>query len=309
MNLALLLMKQIGVMFVLIGFGFIAVKCGIVSREDSKGISKLALYVIVPCILVNSFQIEFTKDTFRGLLIAFGASLAVNVLYLILTWLLNRKLSMSVIERASLIYPNAGNLIIPLVSAVLGEEMIIYCSAYIVTQNLFIWTHGKFMISGEKQLSLRKLFLNSSMLAILAGIVMAVTGLRLPSVLEEAVSSAGKAIAPVSMFVTGIIIGSMRFSEAFRRLRVYAVCFGRLIVYPMIVAFLMWFSNIWGMVPGSKDILFVVFLASAAPSASNIVQFAQVYEKDEQNAGLINVMSTLLCIITMPLCVLVYQML
>ena len=309
MNLALLLMKQIGVMFVLIGFGFIAVKCGIVSREDSKGISKLALYVIVPCILLNSFQIEFTKDTFQGLLIAFGASLAVNVLYLILTWLLNRKLSMSVIERASLIYPNAGNLIIPLVSAVLGEEMIIYCSAYIVTQNLFIWTHGKFMISGEKQLSLRKLFLNSSMLAILAGIVMAVTGLRLPSVLEEAVSSAGKAIAPVSMFVTGIIIGSMRFSEAVRRLRVYTVCFGRLIVYPMIVAFLMWFSNIWGMVPGSKDILFVVFLASAAPSAANIVQFAQVYEKDEQNAGLINVMSTLLCIITMPLCVLVYQML
>ena len=202
MNLALLLMKQIGVMFVLIGFGFIAVKCGIVSREDSKGISKLALYVIVPCILLNSFQIEFTKDTFQGLLIAFGASLAVNVLYLILTWLLNRKLSMSVIERASLIYPNAGNLIIPLVSAVLGEEMIIYCSAYIVTQNLFIWTHGKFMISGEKQLSLRKLFLNSSMLAILAGIVMAVTGLRLPSVLEEAVSSAGKAFGGVHNMIS-----------------------------------------------------------------------------------------------------------
>lgn len=309
MNLAFLLMKQIAVMFILICFGFIAVKCGIVSKEDSKGLSKMALYVIIPCVLLNSFQIEFTKDTYRGLLLAFAASILINVFYLVLTWLLNKKFSMSVIERASLIYPNAGNLIIPIVSAVLGEEMILYCSAFMVVQNIFIWTHGKFMISGEKKLSFRSLFLNSSMIAIVAGIFMAATGLRLPSVLQEAVGSAGKAIAPVSMFVTGIIIGSVRFSQLFRRTRVYAVCFGRLILYPMIVAGLFWISGVWNRIPGSKEILLIVFLASAAPSASNIVQFAQVYEKDELNAGLINVMSTLLCILTMPLCVLVYQML
>ena len=307
MNLAVLLARQIVVMFILISFGFVAAKCGIVSKEDGKGLSKMALYVIIPCVLLNSFQIEFTEDTYRGLFLAFAASLLINVFYVALTWLLNKKFPMSVVERASLIYPNAGNLIIPMVGAVLGEEMILYCSAFMVVQNVFIWTHGKFLISGERKLSFRTLFLNSSMIAILAGIFMAVTGLKLPPVLQEAVGSAGKAIAPVCMFVTGIIIGGVRFSEIFRSGRVYVICLGRLILYPALVVVLFWLSGVWGWMPGSKELLLIVFLASAAPSASNIVQFAQVYEKDEVSAGMINVLSTLLCILTMPLGVLLYQ--
>ncbi|MCI8505792.1 MAG: AEC family transporter [Lachnospiraceae bacterium] len=307
MNLAVLLVRQIVVMFILISFGFVAVKCRIVSKEDSKGLSKMALYVIIPCVLLNSFQIEFTEDTYRGLLLAFAASVLINVFYVAMTWLLNKKFPMSVVERASLIYPNAGNLIIPMVSAVLGEEMILYCSAFMVVQNVFIWTHGKFLISGERKLSFRTLFLNSSMIAILAGVFMAATGLKLPPVIQEAVSGTGKAIAPVCMFVTGIIIGSVRISEIFRRGRVYVICLGRLILYPVLVAVLLWASGIWNRMPGSKELLLIVFLASAAPSASNIVQFAQVYGKDELSAGLINVLSTLLCILTMPFCVLLYQ--
>lgn len=44
----------------------------------------------------------------------------------------------------------------------------------------------------------------------------------------------------------------------------------------------------------------VMLLAVAAPSAASVVQFALLYGEDRKQAGAINVVSTLLCIITIP---------
>ena len=49
-------------------------------------------------------------------------------------------------------------------------------------------------------------------------------------------------------------------------------------------------------------------LAICTPSASTLTQMAQVYGKDADYASAINVVTTLLCIVTMPLMVALYQM-
>ena len=53
--------------------GFIIVKAGIVKDEDSKVLSKIVLYLIIPCVIINAFQVDYTSKTVRGLLIAFTA--------------------------------------------------------------------------------------------------------------------------------------------------------------------------------------------------------------------------------------------
>jgi hypothetical protein len=52
----------------------------------------------------------------------------------------------------------------------------------------------------------------------------------------------------------------------------------------------------------------ISLLATMTPSASTITQMAQVYGKDADYASAINVASTLLCIITMPLIIALYQL-
>ena len=54
--------------------------------------------------------------------------------------------------------------------------------------------------------------------------------------------------------------------------------------------------------------LFRSLLAICTPSASTLTQMAQVYGKDADYASAINVVTTLLCIVTMPLMVALYQM-
>ena len=85
----------------------------------------------------------------KGLLLACVAAVLVHVLFLILTTILKQVLQLDTIERATVIYSNAGILVIPLVQALLGQEYVIYSSAYIAVQLILIWTHCKNMLCEE----------------------------------------------------------------------------------------------------------------------------------------------------------------
>ena len=55
-----------------------------------------------------------------------------------------------------------------------------------------------------------------------------------------------------------------------------------------------------------KSILLISLMAVITPSATTIVQLAQLYDQDPVYASTINVMTTLVSIITMPLMVMLY---
>lgn len=61
MQISILLMEQIFELFLMILMGFIIVKAGIVKEEDSKVLSKIILYLIIPCVIINAFQVDYTK--------------------------------------------------------------------------------------------------------------------------------------------------------------------------------------------------------------------------------------------------------
>ncbi|MFR4632746.1 MAG: AEC family transporter [Blautia faecis] len=104
----------------------------------------------------------------KGLLLACAAAVLVHVLFLILTTILKQVLQLDTIERATVIYSNAGILVIPLVQELLGQEYVIYSSAYIAVQLILIWTHCKNMLCEEdrlewkKSISERKYYFNHS---------------------------------------------------------------------------------------------------------------------------------------------------
>lgn len=62
MQISILLMEQIFELFLMILMGFIIVKAGIVKEEDSKVLSKIVLYLIIPCVIINAFQVDYTKN-------------------------------------------------------------------------------------------------------------------------------------------------------------------------------------------------------------------------------------------------------
>ena len=59
-------------------------------------------------------------------------------MFFVMCWVLYHIFEIDAVEKASIVYSNAGNLIIPLVIAVLGEDKVIYASAFIAVQNILL---------------------------------------------------------------------------------------------------------------------------------------------------------------------------
>ena len=110
------------------------------------------------------------------------------------------------------------------------------------------------------------------------------------------------------MLVTGMLIGNMDIRKVFTYKRVWLVTFFRLIFVPLVMIALLKFSGAAQLVPNGEKILLITLLAATTPAASTITQLANVYGKDAEYATSINVVTTLLCIVTIPLMVTIYQL-
>lgn len=309
MLISLLLFKKIIELFVIILFGFILVKTGIIEAKEMKTISKITLYVVSPCVIIDAFQFEYTSVKMQGLLLAFAVAIMVHIIFAISIGIFGKLFNMNEVEKTSIMYPNAGNLIIPIVMSVLGKEWILYCSAYVSVQMLLVFTHCKFILSGEKRFSIRQILANVNIIAIIMGILLFVTKIKLPSVLGNAMGSVGGMIGPLSMLITGMIIANMNVKKLFANTRVYFIALQRLIVFPLIILLFIKFSGIANLVKDGHTILLITFLATMAPSASTVIQMAQLYDRDSEYAGAINLITTLSCVISMPFMVWLYGIL
>ena len=307
MHISLLLMNQIIQLFIMIFMGFIIVKAKLLKAEDSKILSVIVLYLIIPCVIINAFQVDYTPQTVKGLLIALAGSVMTQVILLIVVSILGRVFHLNEVEVASIYYSNSGNLIVPIVMFILGKEWVLYGCVFMSVQLVFIWTHCKKIISRESTYDWRKIVLNINMISIAIGIVLFLTKIYLPAIINNTLSAVGSMIGPASMIVTGMLFAGMDFKQIFANKRVYFVSFFRLIIVPVIALFLIKCSQLSTFSSNGNKLMLIVFLAIITPSASTVTQMCQVYENDSQYASAINVVTTLLAIVTMPLMVMLFQ--
>ncbi|WP_058985746.1 AEC family transporter [Hugonella massiliensis] len=306
--LSLLLAQKILSLFIMIAMGFALVKSGVVKARDSWGISNVVLYIVSPCCIIAAFQVDLTDDVRTGFLLALGAAVVIQTGYLFLSWLAGRTLKFDAVEKASAAYPNAGNLIIPLVAGLFGSEWVIYCTAFMAFQTMLLWSHARSLLMGTSGIDWRAIVTNVNMVAIAAGLVLFFTGLRFPAPVADAIAGIGQMIGPLSMLIIGMVMGSMDFAslKSFKRLPL--VVGARLVAFPLVALVFLKFTGFTALSPIGGQIAVIVLLAAAAPSASTISQMAQIYHHNAKYANAINVASILLCIATMPLMVALFQM-
>lgn len=309
MELSLLLIQQICQLFIMIFFGFLLVRKKKLTTQESKVLSILLLYVVSPCAILNSFMIDFTPDKLMGLGLAFLGAILVHIIFIPLANVIAKVTGFTPIEKATIIYSNSGNLIIPLVGAILGKEWVLYTSGYMVVQTILLWTHAKNLVCNEKTYDLKKIFFNVNILAIVVGICLFVFQIQLPDILVGTMEKVGGMIGPIAMIVIGMLIGAMDLKDIFKEKRTYLITFMRLVVFPLFVIVIFKFTGLTHITSDANQILLITTLAASAPPAAMITQFAQLYNKHPGYASVMNVMGVIFSIVTMPLMVMLYQIL
>lgn len=295
------LFQQILMLFIMMGFGFGIVRLKLLKSTDSKILSILSVYLIMPCVNLNAFQISYTPEILKGFLVAVGVSLLLHILFFFFCGFLKTVLHMTEVERLSVIYPNAGNLVIPLVASLFGEEWVIYASAFMSVQLFWQWTHARSVMSRQTGVDLKKIFTNINLWTVIIGMTMFLFQIKFPSVPAGVIKSMAGMIGPISMIMIGMMIGGANLLSIIKNKRIYYVAFFRLIVIPLIGMVVLAITGKLLTFENETTILTIVLLAMITPVSATTTQLAQLYDNEVEYCSAINVMTTLLCILTMPL--------
>ena len=288
--------------------GDAVVKAGLMKSSESKSVSVILVYLVIPCVIIKAFQVDYTPDVQKGLFLAIAAAVAVHILFLLITIPLKKIFQMDVIEQATSIYSNAGILVIPLVQELLGQDYVIYSSAYIAVQLILLWTQGKNMLCEEEKLEWKKIFLNVNIISIIAGIVLFLFRIKLPAGVQDVLGMMNNMIGPLGMLLAGMAIAEVPLKSIFTKKRNYLSVALRLLLYPVLGLLLMKAIQIVVNLENSSQILLTVYLACVTPACASVTSMAQLYDKDAAYASSLYVLTTLLSIVTMPVMVYLYEM-
>ncbi len=309
MSTGLVLMSKLMAMMVMVAVGYAAVKLHVVESRDSRTLSRLTVYILQPCLICRSVQIDLTPERLNGFLCALILGIVTYVFWIAALGLLKKPLRLDAVDRCNLIYSNVGNLALPLINMILGSEYVFYASALQIPFNLLIWTHGNSIISGERHLHFRKIIFNPNIIALVTGIFLVLLHIRLPDVIDTAMEGLGSMVGPSSMLVIGIVIAGSDLRRIITNKRAYAISLGRLIVMPVSLLLLILASGILTRHPELTSVFRVCFIALCTPPGATVSQLAVLYDKKAYESSVYSVLSMALCIVTMPLMLMIFQLL
>ena len=92
MQISLLLMQQIAQLFLILLMGYAVVRTGLLKASDSKVLSVVFVYLVMPCVVLNAFQIKDTPEIRTGLLYSMGIAVGMHVVFLLLNALFHKVL-------------------------------------------------------------------------------------------------------------------------------------------------------------------------------------------------------------------------
>ena len=124
MGTAWILFQQLLQMLVYIAIGFVLFRTKLVTKEGSKALTHVLLYVILPCVIVNSYRMERTAKSIRTVGWSLLLGLLVLVVAMVVSALIFRR--RRPIDNFSSSFSNAGFMGIPLITAVMGSGAVSY---------------------------------------------------------------------------------------------------------------------------------------------------------------------------------------
>ena len=290
---------QVAMLAVLIAVGFTADKCGIYSEKTARATNDLLFYIITPSVIVNSFlNVELTAENGLGFLTAALIAVVFHALLSLVVRLLYRKTDQDqTIFRFGTMYGNVGYMGLPLAQAVAGDMGVFYCSAAVAVFNIFAFTHGVRLMDRENgKMNWKKLIINPGAIGIVIGLPLFLLNVKLPTMLSAPIGYLGSMNTPLAMLMLGTYLAHTDLPDIFKRKENYIAAFLKLLVWPLIGITTLYLLGVRG------ELLLASSVFLAAPTATNTVMFSAKYGHDAGVASKLCGFTTMLAILTMPVC-------
>ncbi|MCU1506828.1 MAG: malonate transporter [Microbacteriaceae bacterium] len=266
---------------VVILIGYLVGRIGILGPHAPFVLSRIVFFVLSPCLLFTVLAEASVRTLFSSvLLISLMTALVAFAAYAVvakLAW--KRPIPELVVGALGSGYVNANNIGIPVAVYVLGNAAV---SAPVVLLQLLLFAPVALTIldiSTSGSVSVGRILLqpvrNPLIIASLLGVILSVTGVRLPPVVMEPFTIVGGAAVPVVLMSFGMSLHGQRLLQpGSGRRDVLLASAIKLSLMPVMA----WIFGAFLFHLDPKHLLSVVVLAGL-PSAQNVFNYAQRYER------------------------------
>ena len=285
-------------LFVLIGVGFVCNKIKLFSGKTVKEMTNFVLYIVTPCVIINSYQREFDEKMLKGLIITLTASAASYAVTILMAHLLVRDKDKKREKtlRFGTVFSNCGYMSLPLQQVLLGSEGVFYGTTYIMVFQIMLWTYGVIVMSGDiKNISLKKILINPGVTSSFIGVLFFLCSITLPSVIGEPIKHLAALNTPIPMIIVGFHLANASFK--IKGIAPFVTLLLRHIVSPVILLVGLWLFGITG------PIVTACVIAASSPVAAATTMFSEKFGGETELSATMVSVSTILAIITMPILV------
>lgn len=301
----MIIIRNLLVIFGMIGVGFAAGKARVVSDRASADFTSFMMKVALPCMIFQSMLREFEMSMLRDSVIGVVVCAALIFLTLGLCQAVSGFLRIKTIRRGTWImsstFGNSGFMGFPLILAIFGQDGLFLAAvmgiSYLSIQyTLCVKMMCSYSGASGEAVRWRSIILSGPNIAMALGLIFFVTQLSLPSPVMQVISGFAGITTPLSMFLIGLSLSGGKLSKVFRDRDILSCCVMRLLLIPFLTALIL------RALPMVSDLLAgVILLSFAMPCPSLGMIFSQQYGGDvEMGSGAI-FLSSLLCLITVPL--------
>jgi predicted permease len=288
--------------FAIIGFviavGFLIGRLHLLGEHAPFVMSRLVFFVLTPCLLFVILADSEPAVLFssRLLVSALAAIFCFGVFALIALLVFRRSAAETVIGSLGSGYVNANNIGIPVAAYVLGDATY---SAPVVLVQLLVFAPVALAIldaATTGTVSIGRVLLqtvrNPLIVASALGTLIAVSGVELPALVFEPFTLIGAAAVPVVLIGFGMSLSGSRLLEPGTNRRDVVLASALKLVAMPIAAFTLG-RFVFGM-EGHE--LFAIVVLAALPSAQNVFNYAQRYDRGVIIARDTVLITTVLCI-------------
>lgn len=306
MTTALIAFEKTLEMFTIFLLGTFLAKIHFIDEHTTKKLSNLLLFVIMPCLAIANYQIPFSRQLMQGWILTVTLGIAQFAMAILFSRLILKKGSEydTDLERIAMIYCDCGFIGIPLAGGIFGQEGIFYMMAYTTVFNVFLWTQGISLMNGRQPVkTVLQNLCTPALLAIMIGIVLFFTQIRLPQVIGSPIASIAAMNTPLAMLVAGASMEKNNIRSMITNRRLAYVSALVLVALPLL------FILTCGFLPLPQQPYAVVLIAAACPAGTSGTLFALRYNRDSGYASEIMAFTTVCSILTIPAILALYEFL
>ena len=293
-----IILEKIVRIFLILLLGLLCYRKGLLDDPSIGKLSDLLLMIINPMVIFVSYQMDYNPQLLHNLFLTMGISAAAFAVQILLVHLLVPQKGNGSIERLCAVYGNCGFIGIPLINSLYGREGVFYLTAYLTVFHLFFWTHGVVVMAGKTDWkSTAQKILSPAIIGVMLGLVCFLARIRLPETVVGAMDSVGSMNTPLAMLVAGATLGQSDFRTCFGNRRAYWISALKLLLVPLATIVLLL------PVKAPEMIAAVLLIAAACPTAASCTMFALKYKRDGFYASRIFAVTTVACVLTIPVVV------